>query len=302
MRFMSFRLPLHPLSTRRTALALLMGLALAGCAQRPPVAEGEQWPLVLRTVLPAEVLLLGEQHDDPEHQRMQHAAVQWLAIRNQLGAVVLEMAERGTSTAALPVDATPAQVQSALRWNDAAWPWAAYAPAIMEAVRAGVPVLGGNLPRTQNRSAMRDDTLDLVLTPPALERQREAIRQGHCRLLAETQVPAMARIQIARDKSMAQVLVEAQRQYGQTTVLITGAGHVLRTAGVPVHLPKDLTARIVIAMQHKAPPPSDRTPAPADDAMAQAIARTVPADADLVWISPWREGLDHCETLRQQLQ
>ena len=145
-------------------------------------------------------------------------------------------------------------------------------------------------------------TLDLFLTPPALERQREAIRQGHCRLLAETQVPAMARIQIARDKSMAQVLVEAQRQYGQTTVLITGAGHVLRTAGVPVHLPKDLTARIVIAMQHKAPPPSDGTPAPADDAMAQAIARAVPADADLVWASPWREGPDHCETLRQQLQ
>ena len=112
----------------------------------------------------------------------------------------------------------------------------------------------------------------------------------------------MARIQIARDKTMAQVLIEAQRQYGQTTVLITGAGHVLRTAGVPAHLPKDITARIVIAMQHKAPPPSDGTPAPADDAMAQAIARTVPADADLVWASPWREGPDHCETLRQQLQ
>ena len=29
---------------------------------------------------------------------------------------------------------------------------------------------------------------------------------------------------------------------------------------------------------------------------------TVPADADLVWASPWREGPDHCETLRQQLQ
>ena len=36
--------------------------------------------------------------------------------------------------------------------------------------------------------------------------------------------------------------------------------------------------------------------------MAQAVARTVPADADLVWASPWREGPDHCETLRQQLQ
>ena len=59
---------------------------------------------------------------------------------------------------------------------------------------------------------------------------------------------------------------------------------------MPVHLPKDLTARIVIAMQHKAPPPSDGTPAPADDAMAQAVARTVPADADLVWASPGAKG------------
>ena len=59
------------------------------------------------------------------------------------------MAERGTSTAALPVDATPAQVQNALRWNDAAWPWAAYAPAIMEAVRAGVPVLGQPAPHAK---------------------------------------------------------------------------------------------------------------------------------------------------------
>lgn len=291
------------LPLRRAALAVLMGAALAGCVHRPPSAEGDQWPLVLRTVLPAEVLLLGEQHDDPEHQRMQHDAVKWLAIRNQLGAVVLEMAERGTSTAALPADATPAQVQSALRWHEAAWPWAAYSPAIMEAVRAGIPVLGGNLPRTQSRSAMRDDTLDLTLLPPALERQREAIRQGHCNLLAETQVPAMARIQIARDKTMAQVLVEAQRQHGMTVVLIAGAGHVLRTAGVPVHLPKDVTASIVVAMQRNAPPPSGDTAPPQNDAaMAQAIARTVPADADLVWISPWREGPDHCEALRQQLQ
>ena len=39
-----------------------------------------------------------------------------------------------------------------------------------------------------------------------------------------------------------------------------------------------------------------------DEDLRKLVARTVPADADLVWASPWREGPDHCETLRQQLQ
>ena len=294
---------------RHTLGALLVGAALAGCAHRPPSATGAQWPLVLRTVLPADVLLLGEQHDDPEHQRMQHEAVKWLAIRNQLGAVVLEMAERGTSTAALPTSATPVQVQSALQWQEAAWPWEKYSPAIMEAVRAGVPVLGGNLPRTQARSAMRDQSLDQALPPEALERQREAIREGHCHLLAQAQVPGMTRIQIARDKAMAQTLVDAHRSPGTTALLITGAGHTLRTAGVPVHLPKNLSVRIVVALQQKAPAaagapsdtPADQSP-PNAQATAEAVNRLVPADADLVWTSPWRDAPDHCEALRQQLK
>lgn len=299
---------LRPL-LRRTLGVVLVGAALAGCAHRPPSATGAQWPLVLRTVLPADVLLLGEQHDDPEHQRMQYEAVKWLSIRNQLGAVVLEMAERGTSTAALPTSATPAQVQSALQWQEAAWPWEKYSPAIMEAVRAGVPVLGGNLPRTQARSAMRDQGLDQTLRPEALERQREAIREGHCQLLAQAQVPGMARIQIARDKAMAQTLAEAHRSPGTTAVLITGAGHTLRTAGVPVHLPKDLSVRIVVALQQKAPEPESApgdTPADprphSDKATAEAVGRLVPADADLVWTSPWRDAPDHCEALRKQLE
>ena len=294
---------------RRALGAVVIGATLAGCAHRPPSATGTQWPLVLRTLLPADVLLLGEQHDDPEHRRMQHEAVKWLAIRNQLGAVVLEMAERGTSTAALPTSATPAQVQSALQWQEAAWPWAQYSPAIMEAVRAGVPVLGGNLPRSQARSAMRDQGLDQALRPEALERQREAIREGHCHLLAQAQVPGMARIQIARDKAMAQTLAEAHRSPGTTALLITGAGHTLRTAGVPVHLPKDLTVRIVVALQQKAPAPEgasretqEAQPSHSQQATADAVGRLVPADADLVWTSPWRDAPDHCEALRKQLE
>ena len=143
----------------------------------------------------------------------------------------------------------------------------------------------------------------------ALQRQREAIREGHCGLLPDTQIAPMTRIQIARDKAMAQTLAEAHRSPGTTALLITGAGHTLRTAGVPVHLPKDLTVRIVVALQHKAPTPEGASsetqtaqPSHSQQATADAVGRLVPADADLVWTSPWRDAPDHCEALRKQLE
>lgn len=166
------------------------------------------WPERLQQWLPADVLLLGEQHDAPDHQRLQREAVAWLASRGQLAALVMEMAERGHSTQGLPRDASEAQARAALQWDDAAWPWKAYGPVVMAAVGAGVPVLGGNLPRTRMRAAMADASLDQHLPAPALAEQQQAMRDGHCGLLPESQIAPMARIQIARDASLAQTAQE----------------------------------------------------------------------------------------------
>jgi uncharacterized iron-regulated protein len=73
------------------------------------------------------------------------------------------MADTGASTSALKPSATEQQVRNALNWNDKGWPWAAYGPAVMTAVRAGVPVLGANLPRAQMPARMADSQLDLQL-------------------------------------------------------------------------------------------------------------------------------------------
>ncbi|MCW8199702.1 hypothetical protein D8B23_15080 [Verminephrobacter aporrectodeae subsp. tuberculatae] len=233
----------------RALLAVLLAALLAGCAGIAPPAP---WPERLQALLPADVLLLGEQHDAAEHQRLQRAAVQWLAARGQLAAVVIEMAERGHSTRGLPGHASAAQVRAALQWNDAAWPWSVHGPVVMAAVAAGVPVRGGNLPRSQMRAAMDDTAWDQHLPAPALQRQYEALRQGHCGLLPETQLAPMARVQIARDASLARTAQEALRP-GQTVVLLAGSGHALRSLGVPTHWPASLRSRVVIA--HTAPAP-----------------------------------------------
>jgi len=213
------------------AAALLL---LAGCAANAPLHA----PAV-------DALLLGEQHDARAHPALQERYVRSLAQGGRLGAVALEMAERGASTAGLPAAASEGQVRAALRWNAQAWPWERYGPAVMAAVRAGVPVLGANLPREQMRAAMQDATLDRLLPGPAIKAQQQAIRRGHCDMLPEQQVRPMTRVQIARDRSMAQALASAVSR-GKTVVLIAGAGHVQADVGVPLHLPAGVTVQPVV--------------------------------------------------------
>jgi uncharacterized iron-regulated protein len=215
-------------------LPSLLALLLVGCATIAP-----------ESIPDVPILLVGEQHDAPAHQDRHRQIVDHLAARGRLAALVVEMAEQGRTTAALPPAATEPQARAALDWDARAWPWEAYGPAVMAAVRAGVPVLGGNLPRERMRTAMADVQLDAALTPQALERQRAAIRDGHCGLLPESQVAPMARVQVARDRSMAQVLAAAAAP-GKTVVLLAGAGHVDARLGVPQHLPRTLAAHPMV--------------------------------------------------------
>lgn len=271
--------------TGRSALAAACSLAalaaaLAGCAT-PAAQPPAPWPAQIATLLPTDILLIGEQHDAPAHQQLQREAVQWLAARQQLAALVMEMAEAGHSTQGLPRDASEAQVQQALGWQDRAWPWAHYGPVAMAAVQAGVPVLGGNLPRAQMREALRDERWDGHLPPQALQQQYQALRDGHCGLLPESQIPGMARIQIARDASMARVAAAA-RAPGRVVVLVAGGGHVLRHQGVPTHWPAGLTSKVALAQS-----------GPAQTA--------INSEADLVLPTPALPPQDPCADLRRGL-
>lgn len=199
----------------------------------------------LSQLLPADAILLGEQHDAPDHQRIHRLVVQTLASRQTLAALALEMASQGRSTAQLAQDASEDRVRAALQWDNEAWPWTAYGPAVMTAVRAGVPVMGANLPRAGWRDAMTDTGFDRLLSGPALKAQQQNIRLGHCGLLPESQVSPMTRIQIARDVAMAQTITRAAVP-GKTVVLLAGSGHVDRTLGIPQHLPPGFKAKTVL--------------------------------------------------------
>ena len=256
-----------------------MLLALPGCALQPTsTPAGAAWQAQLERWPPVDALLLGEQHDAPEHQRWEADSVRWLAERGRLAALVIEMAEAGTGTDGLPPDANAAQVYAALRWNEAAWPWERYRAVVMAAVAAGVPVRGGNLPRSRMRAAMQDEALDRHLPPAALALQRNAIEEGHCGLLPADRVMPMVRIQLARDASMAQAVQQA-RQDGRTVLLAAGWGHVRRDLGVPTWLPANFNAKVAIAQA------------------GQARA-AIESEANYIHPTPALAPRDHCAELR----
>lgn len=267
------------------ALNLLLANALAD-TEATGLSSTQQERL---NALPAgSALLLGEQHDAHEHQQLQRKVVQQLAQEGRLGALLLEMADQGLSTGALPPGASEEEVRRALDWP-AGWPWEAYGPVVMAAATAAVPVWGANLPRSDMRAAMRDTTLDGALAPAVRERLGQLIEEGHCHLLPADQIGGMVRIQVARDRSMATTLSEAmQRTPDKIVVLVAGHQHTRRDHGIPVHLPASAALHVTImqAMSAPGPTPSELGLDP---------------QRDSIWLTTPFESEDHCAQLRQQL-
>jgi uncharacterized iron-regulated protein len=102
-------------------------------------------------------------------------------------------------------------------------------------------------------------------------------------LLPESQIAPMARIQLARDRAMAQTLASAVQRAGpgKTVVLVAGNGHVRRDLGVPLYLPAGLAHQVVMAQA------------------GEANVGGQPADA--VWRTRALPPRDHCAELRQRM-
>jgi uncharacterized iron-regulated protein len=264
----------------RRLCAVALTVSLAACAFTPAVPSYSDASRAerLQQLLPADIILLGEQHDAPDNQQVHRVIVETLASRNALAALALEMASQSQSTAGLARDATEDAVRQALQWNNEGWPWSAYGPAVMAAVRAGVPVLGANLPSNQLRNAMARTELDAVLAGPALKAQQQNIRTGHCDMLPESQIAPMTRVQIARDIAMADTLAKAV-QAGKTVVLLAGGGHVDRSLGVPLHLAQGVKVKAVLI----------RPEIPTDSSDPESMA-----NFDAIWPARAAPVVDYC--------
>ncbi len=285
---------------RRILAALTLGL-LCACHSLPPLPA---WPAgsppqsglaraantqalmpadeLLKRMRQAELVILGEQHDNPYHHALELWTVQQLASRGSLHAVVMEMldAEQQPALQAL-AQARPlpseSQVRERLGWQERKWPWQSYGPLIMTALRAGIPLYAGQPTQAELNAARQRRDLP-PLPAEAIAILSQALRDGHCGLLPEQRLPAMLWVQYRRDQQMAASL-ERLRTPGRQVLLITGNGHARRDSGVPLQLQHPVLSVSLT---------SDLSPN-AENAY------------DWQWFSPATVGDNYCEALKRQL-
>lgn len=189
----------------------------------------------------ADVVVLGEVHDNPAHHANQARAVATLAPK----ALVFEMLPPGVKMPETHADA--ADLARALGWNATGWPdFSMYYPIFTAAPMARV--YGAEVGREVARQAFADgiaaifgpDAAAYGLTSPLPaedQTAREAEQaQAHCNALPPDLLPGMVNVQRLRDASLARAVVQALADTGGPVAVITGTGHARRDQGLPAAL------------------------------------------------------------------
>lgn len=221
-------------------LGLVFGAALVAA---PALSAGEVDPSGLDSLPRADVVILGEVHDNAAHHDNQARAVRAILPK----ALVFEMLTVDQA-ARVPTDRSDAAaVARALDWEARGWPdFALYHPIFLAAPEAAI--LGGDLPAGAARRAVTegaaalfgDEAADFGLTQPlapADKAQREAeMRDAHCNALPADLLPGMVEAQRLRDAALARAAKTALDATGGPVVVITGNGHARKDHGIPAVL------------------------------------------------------------------
>ena len=227
-------------------------------------AEPRQIDPVELTDLPAaDVVVLGEVHDNPTHHVYQAVAIQALGAK----ALVFEMLTEAQALRIKPEHFGSAdKLEQVLGWADTGWPdFAMYYP-IFTAVEAPA-VFGGAVPLDAARKAIVDgaaavlgDASVLFGLEDALDDDEQSAREAgqlaaHCDALPIKMLPGMVEAQRLRDAALARAVIAAMAETGGPVAVITGNGHARRDWGIPRALERAAPQfEVVTVGQFEAPP------------------------------------------------
>lgn len=189
----------------------------------------------------ADVVVMGEVHDNPAHHANQAA---WVTRLNP-AAIVFEMmtplkAERIARIAGDDIDS----LSRALDWAESGWPdFSLYHPIILAAPDA--VIFGGDVPRDRVRQAMTSGAaqamgagaalfgLDIPLPRVEAEARETVQAEAHCGAMPPELLPGMVEVQRLRDAALAEAVVNALLTVGGPVAVITGDGHARTDHGMP---------------------------------------------------------------------
>ncbi|WP_425051395.1 ChaN family lipoprotein [Psychromarinibacter sp. S121] len=217
-----------------TAAVLSAAVSFAGPALAAEVTAAD-----LTDLARADIVVLGEVHDNPQHHLNQAAVV-----GTGYAAVVFEMLTPEQAAGWDPALAGDAEaLGAALQWSEG-WPdFAVYHP-IFEAA-GDAAIYGAALPREEVRRSISEGAasvfgagagdygLDLPLPGDEAAVREADLADAHCGALPEEMLPGMLEAQRLRDAAFAKTALMALKQTGGPVAVITGNGHARRDWGLP---------------------------------------------------------------------
>lgn len=290
----------HRIRWWKAAVLVTIGVSLAGAGApvaggnsiiRLPDEERVPFSAMAEALAGADIVLVGEQHDDFAHHRAQQAVITGLLARRR---VVVGM------------ETFPSRLEDSLdRWRKgkfASWPafleavdwyrvWsvspALYRP-VLETVRTHrLPLVGLNVPREwisrigregmEGLSARQRDRIGPV-APPSPE-YRESLRESLASHEGEQEPEGFIAAQTAWDAAMAGALLRAHRRHPEAVVVgLAGNGHIQGGFGIPHQIrarSEDVVVRTVVPYS---PDREEAPPEAGDGDYAWALKRQAAPD------------------------
>lgn len=211
---------------------------------------------LLRRVGSADLVLLGEVHDNPVAHAVRASLLRAFGPRRP--AVVFEQFTATDGALALP-----APGDSLTGWLDRngfdrrGWRWPLHEPVVTAALATARGIWGSNVSREALRSVVTDGEAaapaplrQLMAQAPLDSAARAALDhdliEGHCGRLPASMIPGMRLAQEVRDAAMTRALLEAGAD--GPSWLIAGNGHVRRDIAVPRILSRVAPAKRVLVV------------------------------------------------------
>ncbi len=242
----------------------------------------------------AEVLLLGETHDNPEHHRLQRRMLQMGRDGAARPVLLMEQFDVDQQGAIDETVKNGADIKPLLR----GWDWSHYRELIAEAKSAGMPLRAANLPRASLRPVVREGFGSLAATEvtrlgleaawsePSNQFMLRAIESSHCGKITPPLREGLVRAQRLRDATLADA---ALANIGRGVVFILGRVHARHDVGVPRYLEvrrpgtRVLSIGLVEVSAGRTEPTQYET---------ESAGTAVPHD--LIWFTPRVERPDPC--------
>jgi uncharacterized iron-regulated protein len=242
-------------SRARVAVVSLMTLLLACSKSAPPprTASPELSPdirlhgrvvsedAIVSAARAADIVYLGEKHDNPEHHRLQAHVLLAIVHAGAKPAVVFEMIDDDHQAVldalAARANPTPADYRDALAWDKSGWPsFDLYEPIFRVAIDNHLPIIAGNAPSAlvKHVAFTGEGAENLSALPAPAEKDLEdELEASHCGALPAEALPAMALAQRVRDARLAEHARNALKTSVPRAVVILGNGHARIDRGAP---------------------------------------------------------------------